>query len=439
MRKAVVWGDKPDRTLIASGVHLILWMLLVVIISQKVLLPALKEGTAFGIAITRTETVIIDFASHVNFVKEAWTGKPTGSPADSVYSVAHHLVATGKWAGTSSSYALPFGYSPTMIWLLAPLVFFPHATAFCIFNVAGLLSVWWQTRPNRCRLGFGLVPFFSPLFSACMLLGQTALVTGASLLFLAESTQNREHDGNARRALYAGTALWVLTAKPPLALTAGAVLVALKKWQPLMIALGLTLATTAFITPLLGAGWIRDYLHMIARYDLVQADRAYAWSLVPAHMANLRSILNVDFGMPDNVASRISTVLWLCSLAGMTLFAARLKLQQAGCWALALLSYLLFCPHVSSTEELQLVLLVPLCIPVVKRLNPYESALFAFLLLLPFLSPAFGPFFVGCRWGLFAAKIVLVFAVIYYCRESREHNGTGYGLSCPDSGGSQVC
>lgn len=238
MRNGDTLANKLNRARIFTTAHTILWLLLVIFIYKNVMLPALRSDKPFGIYQNNGVTTIIDFPSHFNFTKKVWLSRPHLNADGSVYSINNHLNATNNWAGTKINYSLPFGYSPTMLWLLTPLVPFTHEAAFCLFNLAGLWSIWWQTRPSRCRLGVGLLTYFSSLSFACLQLGQTALLSGAGLLYLAENTQ-QEHGGGAdlRNALFSGTVLWLLTAKPPLALTAGAVLLSLRKWQPILVAL----------------------------------------------------------------------------------------------------------------------------------------------------------------------------------------------------------
>lgn len=414
-------NDMSKRYNFFALVHLILWMLIVIFVYKNIMLPALITDKQFGITQTSTHTIIIDFPSLFNTAKELWLSKTVQISSSSVYSVENHLNFTSKWLGNNSPYALPFCYSPTMFWLLAPLVFFSHASAFCIFNIIGLWSIWWQTRPLRCRNGFGLLSFISPISYACMQLGQTALFTGACLLFIAENTKVDSKDTNFKREIYAGIALWILTAKPPLALTAGAVLISLRKWRPLVFALILSFFTTLLISPLLGTNWVDDYLSIIYNFNMIDTDKAFAFTYVPT-MSNLRAILSIDFHVADNLASRLSSIMWLSSLLWMITAGAKLKLQEAAYWALGILFYLLFCPHVSSTEELQLVLLLPLCIPVMQeKLNPRELALFALIPLLPFISPV-GPFFLDIRWGLFAAKLLLAIFIVYHYWRSRSLN-----------------
>jgi hypothetical protein len=393
---------------------MLLWSALTLWVTKETLLPDARIVSTFGITLAPNEPgssfrnlTIIDFPFHFNFVKKAWLGQTTVNSGGSIYSLENHLKVTRDWAGMKLNNALPFGYSPTMLWVLAPLVFFPHNLAFCLFNLTGLFSVWWTTHPARCRLGVGLLAFFSPLAQACFALGQTALLTGAGLLFIAENTREGNRVDGWRIPMLAGIALWALTAKPPLALTAGAVLVGLRQWRPLLVAGILTVFLTLAITPLLGTNWVHDYLQMIGSYDRVNGGSVYAWSVVPSTMANLRGILSVDFGVADDVASRISDIIWFIALLCIAAVGNRPRFSKGVIWSLGIISYLLFCPHVSSSEELQLVLLLPLCVRTQNRLSWQESVLLVMIPLLPFASPAIG-LFPGNRMVLFIVKISLV-------------------------------
>ena len=235
--------SENKRNHITVIVHFVLWTALTIYICKGVLLPTARPGSTFGITLSPTvpgsssmNLTIIDFASHFNFVKKTWLGQTTVNSGSSVYSLENHLKVTSDWAGVKLNNALPFGYSPTMLWVLAPLVLFSHTTAYFFFNIVGLFSVWWQTRPFRCRRGVGLLAFFSILSQACFGLGQPAAVPGAGLLFIAEKTRGKNRDDGWRTHIFVGITLWALTAKPPLALTAVAVLLGLRQWRPLLVA-----------------------------------------------------------------------------------------------------------------------------------------------------------------------------------------------------------
>lgn len=406
--------SEKKRFHITIIVHFVLWTALALYICKWVLLPIARHGSTFGITLSPTEPgsssmnlTIIDFASHFNFVKKTWLGQTTVNSGSSIYSLENHIKVTSDWADMKLNHALPFGYSPTMLWVLAPLVLFSHTTVYFIFNIVGLLSVWWQTHPFRCRRGVGLLAFFSLLTQACFGLGQTAIITGAGLLFIAEKTREKNRDDGWRTHIFVGIALWALTAKPPLALTAVAVLLGLRRWRPLFVAGMITIILTLAITPLLGTNWVHDYIYMISSYDKVNSGVAFAWSIVPNHMANLRGVLSVDFGIADDVASRISNIMWFIALLCIAAIGNRPRLTEGAIWSLSILSYLLFCPHVSSTEELQLVLILPLCVRPDNKLSWQELVLLGIVPLLPFTSPAIGHF-AGNRMVLFIAKISMI-------------------------------
>lgn len=395
--------------------HCLLWVLLVLLVSRQVMPPPLNTISHFGISSENGITTIVDFASIFNFTKAFWLEQlPTGISA---YSVANHLRVTSDWLGHASIYSLSFGYSPTMLWLLAPMVHFSHALSYFIFNSAGLLAIWWQTQPGRCRYGLGLLAFLSPLAMTCFQNGQTALLTGAGLLFLSERSRERFEMIISWRMFFSALALWALTAKPPLAITAGAVLLGLRQWHPVLLAALLTLVTTLIISPVLGAGWITDYLHLITTHNQLQADPAFAFSHVPQRMANLRGVLSVDFNVPDNIAARTSSFIWLATLIVLVASGPFLRLTVGGFWSIGVLLYLLFCPHVSSMEVLQVVLLLPFCLPTTSEKLGWKELVLMFVVpLLPFATPVQ----LDNRMILFSGLLFLLGFVFYLCQEKPE-------------------
>src|SRR5262249_967906 len=152
--------------------------------------------------------------------------------------------------------------------------------------------------------------------------------------------------------------LWTLTAKPPLAIAAATALLAGRRLRIVLATLCLTIVSTGLLLPLLGRGGLAEYLRLLTHYDLDTAAPAFAWSLVPDTMGNVRSLLHVSLGVRDAVATRWSTVLWLVASASIIVAAARRAIAPQVRWSLAVLAYLLFCPHVSWTEELQLVVIL---------------------------------------------------------------------------------
>jgi len=399
------------------------------------MVPSIKSNQPFGITVTATGGEFVDFASHFNFVRSSLQGIPAVH-GGSIYSFEHQLRVVNEWAGEKINHALIFAYSPTMLFVLAPFVFFSHAAAYCLFNLLGLLAVWWQTHPVRSRLGIGVLAFFGSPALHCFNLGQTAILTGTGLLCLYGKSLDAGMEKRWRSAILPAIVLWALTAKPPFAVTAVTALIGLRRWRPVLLAVVLTVITTGLMWPLLGDGWWRDYLYMLAHYNIAQVAPGFAWSYHPDLMTNLHSVLNVDFGITANLAGRISWEIWIVMLVVLALFAQRLKLTTGCLWSLAVLSYLAFCPYVSDTEEIQLVLLIAFCVPLGgHRLRWQDKLLFVVVPLACFISPVNSILPGNNRIMLFFIKIALMIFIALNYRSRQvwpegESGQTGLAKQC---------
>src|SRR5262245_58588228 len=62
-----------------------------------------------------------DFTSHARMARLALEGRCVDRSGEgaSLYSPRAHLEMTSEWTGRPAARALPFGYSPTMVWVLA--------------------------------------------------------------------------------------------------------------------------------------------------------------------------------------------------------------------------------------------------------------------------------------------------------------------------------
>jgi glycosyl transferase family 87 len=332
----------------------IMAVLLAVVVS-RLLMSALREPD-FGVAFDADGGGwSSDFAAHLTFAKAFWSGTAG-------YDVQSHLRITGARFGRPVQHALPFGYSPTMLWVLAPLCLAPPAWAYVVWTLLGVAAVWWMTRPQWAI--WITAALFSPTAFTCFKLGQTGFLTAAGLLFLMMRDLEAQATPTPARAATSDwldvMVFWALTAKPPMALTAGVVLVAGRRWRTVLLGFGLSVLTSLVLTPLLGTDWMREYLHLITHYNLDAADPAYVWSLKPQTMGNLRALLHVTGAIRDSLASGWSNALWVLAGAGIVAGGLRRRLPTEAAWGFAVLAYLLFCPHVTSTEELHLVLLLAL-------------------------------------------------------------------------------
>jgi len=300
----------------------------------------------FGVTVAGGELKIHDFASHLTFAKTFWRG-------EGGYAVEDHLRVTERLAGRRLPYALPFGYSPTMLLVLGPLCPLPTGLGYLAWTLLGLGAVLWTAR----RYPSVAVPmvFISPVALGCWGLGQTAALTTAAFLYLMHWDATSDARRNSVRVV---AVVCLLTAKPPLAIVAVTALLASRRLAIVVVALALSLVATALLLPFLGKTSLVAYLSLATHYDLQTAAPAFAWSLRPDSMANLRALLHVTFGVGDAGASRLSSVLWLLASGSIVVAAARRAIATEVRWSLAVLAYLLFCPHVSWTEVLHLAVIV---------------------------------------------------------------------------------
>jgi hypothetical protein len=352
---------------------------------------------------------LVDFASHRSFACAAWSGDLAREGGTSIYTLDAHLKATARWTGLPAEIALPFGYSPTMLWVLGPLCALPGRSAYVAWSLVSILATGWLILRVRAHWMVPLV-LVTPLTLCVFALGQTALLTTAGLFFLMTS----ETEGEAARSPGSwsrSVVLWLITAKPPLALAASVALLAGGRGRIVLRAAALTLVSTLALTPWLGGGWVRDYLHLLGSYDRVRLPAAFAWSITPRLMSNLRAALHSDLGLADDLAVRLSTVAWGAGLAGVALAAWRRRIPAGPVWALCILAYLLLCPHVSLTEDVALFCVLVgvegARLPGVFRLGAVLLALIGLL-----LNPAIGPVSGHRPSVLFFAKLVLLAYVL---------------------------
>jgi hypothetical protein len=148
-----------------------------------------------------------------------------------------------------------------------------------------------------------------------------------------------------------------------LAIVAGFALLVTGEWKTVLLALLLTIVTAVAATPFLGPGWVGDYLNLIRNYDCEQADPVFARCLRPSYMSNLRATLYLNLGFSDVWSCWLAAMSWLSALLAGGLTAWLCRWKPAAVWAFSLLSYLIFSPHVNSSEDLQLFLLLCLGTP----------------------------------------------------------------------------
>ena len=294
-----------------------------------------------------------DFAFHFNYARRA-VGRPGVSP----YSVEEQRSFIRAWLGSRIGSALCFAYSPTVVLLFSPLFALSTPWAWLAWNIGSAWLAAWAVRrgagADRRLLTLGRVALINPNALYCLALGQTALFTTGLLIAMLLVSRR----GWVASTMVA-TCVFLLTMKPPLAVVAGAALLAAGRWSSLATATAGTLLVLAAAVGWWGTGLIGDYVTLISHYTLVQADPVFRAGFVPGLMSNLRNVL-LHVSFDDARASAVSSVVLVVALAVPALLAAarrrRFGLEIALAWTAT--SYALFSPHLSSTEDLVLLVVM---------------------------------------------------------------------------------
>jgi hypothetical protein len=298
-----------------------------------------------------------DFAFVFNYARRA-VERPGVSP----YTYDAHREFFRAWLGPQVRSALCFTFGPTTMLVLALLFPLTTAWAWLAWNLASAWLASWAVRVlpegDPRALALARLTVVSATAFHCLANGQTGLFTTGCLAAVM-------HHGAARRGLAAGRAfacavfLFVLTVKPPFAAIAALALLLARRTRPLVFAamLGVVAAVAmmAWWTPTV----FTDYVTLLGRYNLVDADEIVRAGCLPAAMSNLRSVLLRTAWLDDSQAFRTSG--WVFAAALVPPIAAVLRgrawsLDLAMSWVVV--AYLLFAPHLSPTEDL--LLLVPL-------------------------------------------------------------------------------
>jgi hypothetical protein len=318
--------------------------------------PDLRDGgPPPGVAAAPPKNVQ-DFAFVLNYARWA-VARPDASP----YTYDAHREFYRAWLGPRVSSALCFPYGWIAMLLLAPL--FPLATAWA-WLVWNLASAWLMGLAVRLLPGdpqslrWARLVAVSPTAFHCLINGQTALFTTgcfAGALHLGD----RARRGDLGRAMAGAAFLVALLVKPPLAAVAALALLAAGRWRPLgpaaVIAVTSALAAAWWWTP----GVLLDYVTLLRRYNLVDADEIVRAGCVPWSMSNLRSVVLHAGWLDDSQAFRLSGAVLAGALAVPLVAVLRRRvwpLDAAASWVVV--AYLLFAPHLSPMEDLLLV--VPL-------------------------------------------------------------------------------
>lgn len=280
----------------------------------------------------------------------------------SPYAVESHRRFMARWLGEPQDWSMCFGWSPTAAALVAPLMVMPTPVAWAVFCATSAILFLWAATPLAAasRAGPRLIRLAAASPCAVFIIGngQTSLLTTAALLAGLRAMEDGRGTWRIDAALGVGLAL--LTFKPPLAILAGAALLAVGRWRSVVLGSACAAAVVATTTLWFGPAWMGDYLHLLTRYDTDSCDPIFRAGFAPWFMSNLRSV-SLIAGMPDRAASSISSACFLIACAAIAIvpLATRRPMPPRMAVGLATLAYLVFSPHLTAGEDLAI--LIPAC------------------------------------------------------------------------------
>jgi hypothetical protein len=369
--------------------------------------------------------VFQDFTSHFNVVRQIWR-QVTPRP----YPPEGQRALYSAWLGETPPAGLIYGYSPTLLLLLAPLLSLSSFTAYLAYGLANAIAagllvyglIGPRSRQQPWQWVAVLLCFFSVAFFSVFQFGQTVVLTTAALgaiwALLYDPSTQQWRASRWRGDLALSLLLWALSAKPNIAIFSGVLLVAAFRWRALALTACWCVLTTLVTAPYLGGWpvWWQDYLRLLSLYHDPAVQTSFlSWSSDPDNFTNFLQVLTHFNSWPYPLQSRFSSSLWL---AGLILLLGtqvlRTKPRPVLFFQINLLLALIFNPNLLHTEDFLLVLLF-LDEPLEKK-DPLRPALLLALALAVNTNAKFGIFsglsIAFWPWSV-AAKVALLILLCF--------------------------
>jgi hypothetical protein len=238
-----------------------------------------------------------DFDGFYIAAQMVWRGN-----IEQAYHFATMLPMQQQLDPNGSGYFLPWTYPPQFDLLIAPLVFLPLGTAYCLFTT-GTLVLYLVTLRQVAGDYFALVLLLLfPAFIVTIACGQNSFLTGALIGLVCLNMQKRQS--------LAGLPLGLMVIKPHLAVAFALYTFVARRWKAVLVAAATVVVTSALATVLLGSGvWT-------AFFEGVQESRIFLESgLYPTHrMISTYAALR-SFGFPAWAAFAGQAVTAIVALA----------------------------------------------------------------------------------------------------------------------------
>ncbi|MEM1158845.1 MAG: glycosyltransferase family 87 protein [Verrucomicrobiota bacterium] len=302
------------------------------------------------------ESIAVQDFSFFWHTGHAWRTSPSTSP----YQSGKHLQQFKNWTQTdNSSLVMPYFYAPLHLYLFATISLVPVRIAYLMLAVLTILGcavgIWWLMQKNfhsqNVSRWIPLIAFASIAYMQVIHIGQMSIIFLILLFGFARLVSVK----NDARSASSGLFLFLLAMKPPLALPLLIWTVAQKKYRAAgwftVCCILLVITSPLF----LGWNWISDYFSNITAFSSPLEGSISTGGSGGSSHTNLRNVINLLFSPLATHASLISYALW--ALAIIPLF-LRKPSDPSSAYLLgyALMTYLLFSPHLNRSDDLLLAL-----------------------------------------------------------------------------------
>lgn len=275
-----------------------------------------------------------------------------------------------NWIPTATQ-GLPHAYSPTTGLLLAPFVWMDVWTGYYVYvaiNLALLAALLNGYLLPRARNNWELAAIGIFCLSLSVMhiigIGQTAILTLGALALLwhlvYDPEQKRLYPSKWFQDVVLGVILFLLSAKPPMALLAGAVLLGARRWRAASLGAALFAANFTLMLPYYG-GWpyaVTDYLSFLQHYNREDLEPFFRECLNYGGASDPTGFMGKLFGLPEQTTMRLCQLVTFIVMPATIVLAWLKKIGPSTAFQIQLTLFLIASPFLRTSEDIAIVLLV---------------------------------------------------------------------------------
>lgn len=311
----------------------------------------------FGVgAITGGHNIRVqDFAINLNYLRQV-SLRLCPHP----YRLADQEEIIKHWIPFAMS-GMPHGYSPVALVVAYPLLQLPERLAFQLFDFLNVVLLVVLTAcyllpriSNGAQGAAVLASFLGYSLANTIYMGQTSVGTTCTLA-LGMVLLHRREEKAAGWGLDIALALilWVLAAKPSIAIVLATLLLGSRAWRALTICAFFLLATWLALSSWYGGIWsgLQDYFWLLNHYCRDDMTPFMQRGMNPAFSTNLNAFLTINFPALGETSFTLSRFLVLGGLLLLIALRWMKLLTLSGQFQGALWIFLLFSPYIAAPED----------------------------------------------------------------------------------------